>query len=92
MTQWLLEQRLIALNTMYKKTLQEQVTHRTPRGIEKQMDYILVSKKHYRWSRDAEANDMIHMKSDQRRVMARLVIPVKAKKKPLHNEVTTRGY
>ena len=45
MTQWLLEQRLIALNTMYKKTLQKQVTYRTPKGIEKQLDYILESKK-----------------------------------------------
>ena len=33
----------------------------------------LRAKKHYTWSRDAEANDMIHMGSDQKSVMARLV-------------------
>ena len=48
------------------------------------------AKKHYTWSRDAETNDMIHVGSDQRRVMARFVIPMKAKKRLLHSEVTSR--
>ena len=88
MTQWLLEQKLIALNTMYKKLPRKQATYRTPKGVEKQLDYILVDKKHYCWSTDAEANDMIHMGSDHRCVMARFVIPAKTKKKPLHSETT----
>ena len=48
---------------------------------EKQQDYILVNKKYYKWSRDAEANDMIHMGSDHRCVMARFVIALKSAKK-----------
>ena len=56
--QWLLEQRLIALNTVYWKTLQKQATYRTPKGVGKQLDYV------HSWSTDAEANDMMHMGSD----------------------------
>ena len=90
MTQWLLEQKLIALNTMYKELPRKQATYRTPKGVEKQLDYILVDKKHCCWSRDAEANDMIHMRSDHRCVMATFVIPAKAKQKPLHSETTRK--
>ena len=90
MTQWLLEQKLIALNTMCKKLPRKQATYRTPKGVEKQLDCILVDKKHCCWSRDAEANDMIHMGSDHRCVMATFVIPAKAKKKPLHSETTPK--
>ena len=63
---------------------------RTPKGVEKQLDYILVDKKHYCWSRDAEANDMMHMGSEHRCVMATFVIPAKAKKMPLHSETTPK--
>ena len=80
MMQWLLEKKLVALNTMYKKIPQKQVTYHTPKGVEKQLDYILTDKKHYCWSRDAEANDMIRMGSDHRCVMAKFEIPMKAKK------------
>ena len=38
------------------------------------MDYILVDRKHFCCCRDAEANDMIHMGSDHRSVMAQLII------------------
>ena len=38
------------------------------------MDYILVNTKYLSCSRDAEANDMIHMGSDHRSVMAQFVI------------------
>ena len=47
---------------------------RTPKGVEKQLDYILVDRKHKCCSRDAEANDMIHMGSDHTSVMAQFVI------------------
>ena len=75
MTQWLFENKLVALNTMYKKTPQKQVTYRTSKEVEKQLDYILTDRKHYHWSRDAEANDTIHMGSDHRCVMARFINP-----------------
>ena len=41
----------------------------------KQLDYILSDKKHYKWSRDAEACDTIHMGSDHRCVRAKFEIP-----------------
>ena len=50
MTQWLLENRLVALNTMYKKVPQKQETYRSPKNDEKQSDYILLDKKHQSWS------------------------------------------
>ena len=82
MTQWLLENKLVALNTMYKKTPQKQVTYHTQKGVEKQLDCNLTDRKHYCWSRDAEATDMIHMGSDHRCVMARFAIPEKKNRRP----------
>ena len=58
------------------------MTYRTPKGTEKQLDYILSDKTHYCWSWDAEANDVIHMGSDHRCFMAKCVIPPKVKKRP----------
>ena len=83
MTQWLLENRLVALNTMYKKVPQKQVTYRSPKNDEKQLDYILLDKKHQSWSNHAESTDILHMGSDHRCVMAKFEIPKeKAKGKP----------
>ena len=82
MTQWLMLQKFVALNTMYRKTPEKQVTYRTPTGAEKQLDYILVNRKYLRCSKAAEANDMIHMGSDHRSVMAQFVIPAPKKKTP----------
>ena len=44
-----------------------------PTGALKQLDYILMDRKHMYCSRDAEANDMIHMGSNHRSVMAQFV-------------------
>ena len=82
MTQWLLEN-LVALDTMYKKIPHKQVTYHTSKGGKKQLDYILTDRKHYCWSKDADANDMIHMGSDHRCVMAKFEIPLKTKRKPV---------
>ena len=65
---------------MYRKIHQKLVKLKTPDGVEKQLDYILVNRKNLKHSRDAEANDMIHMGSDHRSVMARFVIPASKKK------------
>ena len=73
---------------MYKKLPQNQVTYHTPKKVEKQLDYILTDKKHYSWSRDAEANDTIHMGSDHRCVMAKFEIP-KERGKPRHPKAPT---
>ena len=76
MTQWLLESSLVALNTRYKEVPQKQVTYRSPKNVEKQLDYILMDKKHHSWSRDVESTDiLLHMESDHRCVMAKFEIP-----------------
>ena len=90
MTQWLLDNSFVALNAMYKKTPQKQVTYLTPKKVEKQLDYILTDKKHFSWSRDAEANDSIHMERDHRCVMAKFEIP-KDKCKPRHTQAPKCG-
>ena len=59
--------------------------YHTSKNVEKQLDYILTDRKHYSWSRDAEANDTIHMGSDHRCVMAKFEIP-KEKGKPCHTK------
>ena len=46
---------------------------------EKQLGCILVFRKDLSCSRDAEANDMIHMGSDHRSVMAQFLIPASQK-------------
>ena len=40
----------------------------TPKGVEKQLDYIMINRRYLSCSRDAEANVMIHMGSDLRSV------------------------
>ena len=40
----------------------------------------MTDRKHYCWIKDAEANDMIHMGSDHRCVMAKFEIPKKNEK------------
>ena len=42
--------------------------------------------KNLRWSKDAEENDMKHMKSNHRRVMAQFVVPAKKKKESQHSD------
>ena len=80
MTQRLLQNKLVALNTMYKKAPLKQATYCTSKDAKKQLDYILTDRKHYQWSRDAEVSDTIHMGSDHRCVMARFEIPKKKEK------------
>ena len=63
---WLMIQNFASLNTMYRKTLGKQTTYKSPEGTEKQIDYILIKRRHLKYKKDAEANDMIHMGSDQR--------------------------
>ena len=62
-----------ALNTMFRKTPQKQTSFVSPKGKEKQIDYILTKRRYLRNVKDAEANDMIHMGSDHRCVMATLL-------------------
>ena len=86
MKQWLMTQKLVVLDTMHRKTSAKQATYRTPKGAEKQLDYMLLNRKYLRWSKDAEANDMTHVESDHRSVMAQLVIPAKKKKESQHSD------
>ena len=59
-----------ALNTMFRKTPQKQSTFTSPQGNEKRIDYILTKRRYLKHIKDAEANDMIHMGSNHRCVMA----------------------
>ena len=77
-------------STPFRKNNWQKVTYRTPKGAEKQLDYIFINRKYLKYSGNAGANDMIHMGSDHRCVMARLVIPAKTKKKPLLNGTTPK--
>ena len=61
---WLMLNDYSALNTMFRKTPQKQTSFVSPKGKVK----------------DAEANDMIHMGSDHRCVMATLLINMPEKK------------
>ena len=76
------------MNTMYKKRPQKQVTYLTRKNGEKQLDYILTNRKRYSWSKDADANDTVHMGSDHRCVMAKFEIP-KERGKPRHSKAPT---
>ena len=80
MKQCLMIQNFAPFKTMYRKTLGNQATYRTPKGEEKQLDYILVDRKHKCCSRDAEANSMIHMGSDHRSVMPQFVVKASKRK------------
>ena len=69
-----------ALNTMFRKTPQKQTSFVSPKGKEKQIDYILTRRRYLRNVKDVEANDMIHMGSDHRCVMATFLINMPEKK------------
>ena len=56
---WLMLQDYTALNTMFRKTPQKQTTFTSPKGNEKQIDYILTKRRYLQHIKDAEANDMI---------------------------------
>ena len=67
-------QNFTALNTMYRKNAWKQPTFRSLTGTEKQIDYILVKRRHLKYNKDAEANG-----SDHRCVMATFVINAETK-------------
>ena len=75
---WLMLNDYSALNTMFRKT--PQTTFVSPKGKEKQIDFILTKNRYLRNVKDAEANDMIHMGSDHRCVMATFLINMPEKK------------
>ena len=59
---------------MCRKTLGTLTHYRSPKGNEKQIDYINIKGGHLKYNKGAEANDMIHMGSDPGCVMATFVI------------------
>ena len=69
MKRWLMLQDYTALNTMYRMTLQKQTNFKSPRGNEKQIDFILTKRRYSRYNKDPKANDMIHIGSDHRCVI-----------------------
>ena len=94
---WLMVNDYSALNTMFRKTPQKQTSFVSPKGKEKRIDYILTKRRYLRNVKDAEANDMIHMGSDHRCVMATFLINMlgkdtHAKKKKKKEKHETIGY
>ena len=86
MKSWLMLNDYSALNTMFRKTPQKQTSFVSPKGNEKQIDYILTKRRYLRNVKDAEANDMIHMGSDHRCVMATFLINTPEKKTNVRRE------
>ena len=52
MKHWLMIQNFTALNTMYRKTPRKQTTYRSLEGTEKQIDHILIKRRHLKYSKD----------------------------------------
>ena len=69
-----------SLNTMFRKTPQKQTSFVSPKGKEKQIDYILTKRRYLKNVKDAETNDMIHMGSDHRCVMTTFLIDIPERK------------
>ena len=84
---WLMLNDYSALNTMFKKTPQKQTSFVSPKGKEKQIDYFLIRRRYLRNVKDAEANDMIHMGSDHRCVMATFLINTPEKNTHVRREI-----
>ena len=97
MKHWLMLQGYTALNTVYRKTLEKQTTFVSPKGNEKQIDYILTKRRDLTYNKYAEANDMIHMGRDHRCVMATFTITTPEKsghcvtKKGKHDTIKHEG-
>ena len=91
MKSWLMLNDYSALNTMFRKTPQKQTSFVSPKGKEKQIDYILTKRRYLRNVKDAEAYDMIHMGSDHRCVMATYLINAPEKNTHVRREDKKRG-
>ena len=63
------------------------MAYHAPNGGKKQLDHILTDRKHYGWSKDAEADDTMDMGSDHRCVMAKFEIQKKPKKITRRNKM-----
>ena len=85
---WLMLNDYSALNTMFRKTPHKQTPFVSPKGKEKQIDYILTKRRYLRNVKDAEANDMIHMGSDHRCIMAIFLISTPGKNTHARRENT----
>ena len=79
---WLMMQNFTALNTMYRKTPGKQTIYRSPKRSEKQIDCVRIKRRHLKYSKDAEANDIVHMGSDHKCVMATFMITTPKKDGP----------
>ena len=51
--------------------------YRSPEGIEKQIDYILLKRRHLIYNEDTDVNDTIHINSDHEYDMAIFRINIK---------------
>ena len=51
MKQWLMLQEYTALDTMYRKTPQQHTTFTSPKGNEKQIDYMSTMRRYLRYNK-----------------------------------------
>ena len=82
MKQWLMIQNFRALDTMYRKTHEKQASCRSPKGIEKQLDYMLVDRQQMYCSRDAcydKIRDYQHQRRKYRQEETSKLRPQRAK-------------
>ena len=70
----------------------KQTTCRSLEGIEKQIDHILIKKRHLKYNRDAEANDMIHLGSDQSWLHSWSIHPEQQSRISEHTRTKNRSY
>ena len=83
---WLMLNDYSALNTMFRKTPHKQTSFVSSKGKEKQIDYILTKRRYLRNVKDAEANDIIHVSSDHRCIIATFLINTPGKNTHVRRE------
>ena len=79
-------QNYVALKTTFKKHQKKQYTFRSASGKEQQLDYGEIDRRNRRYCTDTESNDMIHLGSDHRSVIAHFRFPCVKKMRGLNNK------
>ena len=78
---YLQENNMLSLNTLYQKRPGQRWTHTSPNGIKSQLDFILINKKWKNTSRNCRAyNSFVSLASDHRIVSAKLCLSLRSNK------------
>ena len=79
-------QNYVELKTTFKKHPKKQYKFRSASGKEQQLDYGEIDRRNRRYCTDTESNDMIHLGSDHRSVIAHFRFPCVKKMRGLNNK------